>query len=748
MRLKVKQQEKKHTEIVTSVCWNNQHELFSVSDDNTLWKWDLNGENSQKLMDLDAPPTDIHWMPSSRGANETLAVAFSDGSFRLINKNFRASEVTKEAHKGAVISLRWNHEGTSLATAGEDGQVKIWSSTGNPRSTLATCDRSVYHIVWSPNNDLLLYASGKHLHIKPTQAGRKVVQWKGHDGVVLSVDWNPANNLILSGGEDCKYKVWDSYGRNLYASSPYDYVITSLSWAPSGDYFAVGAFEMLKLCDKSGWTQSFTKPACGSIMNMAWTSDGTILGGACGNGSVIVSSIVDKSLAWQQVEVCLEEDKKIIATDVIHEVNEELDFKDRVIEMSLSNSHLVVTTTTQCYIYPVSNWNTPSIIDIKDPVHLIIQSVKYFALVNGISGIQVYNYEGRNLCNPKQSGLRVEFLNQRTLTLSHDILAFVDTSNAKIIRLFDVVSGKPLPKTIEHSLEIVEMALNQTEHSPDRKICLIDQNRDLFITSAHRHEMIKLTTMVDSFKWNDRTDMLAALSDGKLHVWYYPNALYVDKDLLEKAKLVKDASEVGKMGQMLSFAGSYCQFRRIDGAQVTLAVSPYPCVLYEHADKTHWEKAIKLCRYVKEPTLWACLAAMSLHCRELGTAEIALAAIDEIDKVQFINHIKDMPSEAVRNSELALFSRKIDEAETILLNARLIYRAIKLNIRLFRWDRALDLAIQHKTHVDTVLAYRQRFLLQFKGEETKERFIQYGNEVEINWETIKAKIANEKEGER
>jgi uncharacterized membrane protein len=32
----------------------------------------------------------------------------------------------------------------------------------------------------------------------------------------------------------------------------------------------------------------------------------------------------------------------------------------------------------------------------------------------------------------------------------------------------------------------------------------------------------------------------------------------------------------------------------------------------------------------------------------------------------------------------------------------LLYRAIKMNIRLFRWARALELAVQHRSHVDTV----------------------------------------------
>lgn len=79
-----------------------------------------------------------------------------------------------------------------------------------------------------------------------------LIQWKAHEGVILKVDWNPVNNLILSGGEDCRYKVWDSYGRQLYSSQAHEYPIVSVSWAPDGQLFAIGSFNTLRLCDKSG----------------------------------------------------------------------------------------------------------------------------------------------------------------------------------------------------------------------------------------------------------------------------------------------------------------------------------------------------------------------------------------------------------------------------------------------------------------------------------------------------------------
>ena len=157
--------------------------------------------------------------------------------------------------------------------------------------------------------------------------------------------------------------------------------------------------------------------------------------------------------------------------------------------------------------------------------------------------------------------------------------------------------------------------------------------------------------------------MLTALSDGQFKTWFYPNTIYVDKDLMSKAVSVREAKDVGKLGYITQFNGNLVNVRRLDGSMATLGISPYPKMLYEHVDKADFEKAIRMCRFVKEPTLWACLAAMSIYCRELNTVEIALAAIDEADKVQYINYIKELPSEPSRNAALSLYCKKYQEAE-------------------------------------------------------------------------------------
>jgi hypothetical protein len=48
-------------------------------------------------------------------------------------------------------------------------------------------------------------------------------------------------------------------------------------------------------------------------------------------------------------------------------------------------------------------------------------------------------------------------------------------------------------------------------------------------------------SMIQSLCWNSDTNMLAAVQDTNIIVWYYPTVLYVDKRLVKKTVTRKDA---------------------------------------------------------------------------------------------------------------------------------------------------------------------------------------------------------------
>lgn len=146
--------------------------------------------------------------------------------------------------------------------------------------------------------------------------------------------------------------------------------------------------------------------------------------------------------------------------------------------------------------------------------------------------------------------------------------------------------------------------------------------------------------------------------------------------------------------------------------------------------------------------MWACLAAIAVHGQDLNTAEVAYANIDEAAKVQYICRIREIPTPEGRSAQLALLRRQTREAETILISANLIYRAIQMWIDLYNWDRALDIAVKYKTHVDTVLYFRERYLKTMCRKEANKKFLQYSQGVTVDWDKIQSKIHLEIENEK
>ena len=49
-----------------------------------------------------------------------------------------------------------------------------------------------------------------------------------------------------------------------------------------------------------------------------------------------------------------------------------------------------------------------------------------------------------------------------------------------------------------------------------------------------------VATMVSTMAWNDTCNMLAAVADNKVVIWYYPNVAFVDPDIVQRTLLQLD----------------------------------------------------------------------------------------------------------------------------------------------------------------------------------------------------------------
>jgi WD40 repeat protein len=106
MKLKLKKNGKhNHQDVVSSVCWASNNQLYSLSDDKTICIWDINGEFVNKFLDLDCFCTAMQWGPGSKSGNETLAIGTSEGALRIVAKSGKIEKIVEEAHTTAVNKI-------------------------------------------------------------------------------------------------------------------------------------------------------------------------------------------------------------------------------------------------------------------------------------------------------------------------------------------------------------------------------------------------------------------------------------------------------------------------------------------------------------------------------------------------------------------------------------------------------------------------------------------------------------------
>jgi len=700
-----------HPEIVTACCWSpSGEELITCADDKTIKKLEVDGLASEVLVqDTDGFITDMSWCPSlhEKQGSDILAVSCSDGTLRILQASNGRVEKKVEAYKAcAAISVAWNQDGSAIATGGEDGCVKVWSRVGMLRNNAATVNSPVYCVCWG-RQDELLFSSGRILTIE--QKERKQIQWKAHEGTILSVEWNMVNNLIVSGGEDCKFRVWDSFGRQLFQSKPLEHVVTCVKWAPNGSCFAVGSFNMLRLCDKTGWTYCREDlHETGSVLGLCWTQDGTMIGAATASGSAVVGQITNHILEFKHFQVSMKDARQVEVYNTLDDTTEILAFRDRILDISLGYEFLLIyCSTLQVHVYNVHNLGAPQIIDVTQTKSaLLIQSAKVF-----MAAWSIFTYEGRRVCSSQcLNGINFNVLGRETVAVNEKFLAVLENSR-DAIRLIDIVKQQPIG-LIKHKLEITQIALCNFQEDI---LVFTDRNGDLFLHSNGKKTYKLPATMVQSMKLHDESDALVACVDGgnRIITWYFPQVVWIDPDLLADTSEEIDMPQLsGQQPQILSFVDNMVTVRRHDGSITTSTISRYPALLHQLiVEQRKWEDGIRLCRFVNQQYLWAVLAAMAIKYTHLDTAEIALAATEHVDKLHYILHIKDLPSETAKMAELALYKRDIKGAEQILLHANppLLYRAIKVNIRLFRWERARKIAKGQNELLTLVDLYEKRW---------------------------------------
>ena len=195
----------------------------------------------------------------------------------------------------------------------------------------------------------------------------------------------------------------------------------------------------------------------------------------------------------------------------------------------------------------------------------------------------------------------------------------------------------------------------KSEHT--QYLVLIDENEDLYIrpvpTRIHNQILeeescstsFKLGTHVKSAAWDENCNILCCLEGSKAVIFYFPEAPFVDIDLLEQTR---ETLELGQSTKCCAKVETMTTNRCVVSLQnksiihVPVITEGYS-LLREFASVGAWEKCIRLCRFKNKPAMWAVLALEGIQQDQLEVTEACLVAVRAVEKLEHLHFIRSMP---------------------------------------------------------------------------------------------------------
>ena len=185
----------------------------------------------------------LAWSPNGT----LLASASNDGTVRIFDPANGKERKTLYGHGDPVEGLDWSPDGSMLASASWDETAKIWDfESGDQIKTLRGGDGALSGVAWSPDGQRLATVSYKFiLRIWDTKTWESFqVVTDAHEGDIKSVAWSSDGSMIATGGKDGRVNIWDSdTGELIHALWGHADYVMGVSWSQQENKLVSGGFD-------------------------------------------------------------------------------------------------------------------------------------------------------------------------------------------------------------------------------------------------------------------------------------------------------------------------------------------------------------------------------------------------------------------------------------------------------------------------------------------------------------------------
>ncbi|MGK7941836.1 MAG: AAA-like domain-containing protein [Crocosphaera sp.] len=214
-----------------------------------------------------------------------LATASNDGTVRLWDQ-LGQQQTILTGHQGNIYHVAFSPNSQTLATAGQDNTARLWDLKGQQLAILTGHDASVYSVTFNPDGQRIATTSRDNTARLWDRQGNPLLVFKGHSKSVDDVAFSADGRLLATASRDGTARLWDNQGNLIKTLKDNNLGFYSISFSPDGQRIAAGARNgTVKIWDKQGNLDLTLKGHQEFVNSVVFSGDGNWIATGSGDGT-------------------------------------------------------------------------------------------------------------------------------------------------------------------------------------------------------------------------------------------------------------------------------------------------------------------------------------------------------------------------------------------------------------------------------------------------------------------------------